>query len=263
MNTSPLLIGGIFCYVNAKKEEGKKIEYILPESKEDAINYINNIFFPNGLDYEKYKNEELVERLKAYRENTFIPIIKFPALITEKNNNMLEKLFSEINLILKKQLKLKGDYLEAVQFIIAEFTQNIIDHSDSKFGILISRFYPQNNYIDLCIADSGKGFLKSYLDADKHHPKNDEESLNYAVFGKSTKDPSESRGFGISTSRKMLVQGLNGKLFMMSGNAFFNQNKDKQEIIKLTKKYYYKGCYIAIRIPILFGPQFKYYNFTE
>lgn len=101
------------------------------------------------------------------------------------------------------------------------------------------------------------------MDTEKYHPKNDEEALNYAVFGKSTKDIPESRGFGISTSIKMLVKGLKGKIFILSGKAFLYQNFQKQEIIKLSEKHYYKGCYIAIRLPMCFDSQFNFYDYIE
>ena len=112
-NVSPLIIGGIVCVVNAKKEEGVKIEYILPIN-----NYFNNIYFPNGLDY---NIEEFEKILKPFQYSSFMPLIKFPVSISE--NNKLEELISEINIILKMQLKLKGDYLKVVQYLITHVTQ--------------------------------------------------------------------------------------------------------------------------------------------
>ena len=147
--------------------------------------------------------------------------------------------------------------------MIDELTQNIVDHSGTEKGMIFAQFFQSKNFMDICIFDTGKGLFQSYIDSDKHKPKNDSEALNFAVYGKSTKDIPESRGFGLSTSRDMLVNGLKGKFFIMSGNSFFIQTAVKEEVVTVPELYSMKGCYIAMRVPILDNQRFNPYDYME
>lgn len=87
--------------------------------------------------------------------------------------------------------------------------------------------------------------------------------MNFAIYGKSTKNIPESRGFGISTSRDMLVKGLKGKFLLMSDDTIYLQTANKQEVIQLPEANRYQGCYVAMRIPLLKDEQFSFYNYIE
>ena len=71
----------------------------------------------------------------------------------------------------------------------------------------------------------------------------DEEAITLALNGKSTKPEANSRGFGIPTSRKMLVNGLRGKFFMWTGTAFMYQNVEKEEIISVPEQFYWNWLF--------------------
>jgi anti-sigma regulatory factor (Ser/Thr protein kinase) len=261
--TSPFIIGGLASIAGAEKQKGIDVSCSLNEQNENLAGYIKTICFPWGFDYTRYQLKELDEVMKPYHLKTYIPLVCFPTAKNDFENNVREKVISAINSILKNQLKLSGAILLAIYYLIDELTQNIVDHSESSKGILFAQFYQTKNYMDICISDYGKGLLRSYIDSGKHNPTSDEEALNFAISGKSTKDRAESRGFGISTSRKMLVEGLKGKFLIYSGRAFFVQNIEKEEIISLPEKYNYRGCYVALRIPILENRQFDFYKYVE
>jgi hypothetical protein len=260
---NPFLIAGIASIARAQQKEGKTISYSFNEQNESLTNYIKAICFPESFNYEQYKLTELNNVLEPYHSKNYIPLFCFPNKKNDEDSQIREKIISAINSIFKNQLKLSGAVLQAIYYLVDELTQNIADHSDSEKGILFAQFYPSKNYMDVCIADYGKGLLQSYIDSGKHNPLSSGEAVNFAVFGKSTKDLPESRGFGISTSRKMLVEGLKGKFFIYSGNAFFIQSIEKQELIELSKEYNYKGCYVALRIPIFDNKQFDFYSYVE
>lgn len=260
---NPFIIAGVVSLIESHREKGADINFVFDEKNENLSSYIKAICFPEGFDYNKYKLDELDKVLEYYHSKTFIPLVFFPTAKTDAENKIREKVISAVHSIFKNQLKLSGKVLQAIFYLIDELTQNIVDHSDSEKGIIFAQYYPTKNYMDVCICDSGKGLLRSYLDSGKFDPKTDEEAINFSVFGKSTKDLPESRGFGISTSRKMLVEGLKGKFFLFSGGAFFHQNIEKQELISTPKGMYYQGCYIALRIPILNNQEFDIYQFLE
>lgn len=60
----------------------------------------------------------------------------------------------------------------------------------------------------------------------------------------------------------MLVQGLNGGFFMMSGNAFFRSIKDKiNEVKELPKELYWNGTIVLLKIPVDAPNNFNIYNY--
>lgn len=253
---SPFLVGGLSYIANRNIAEGGNS--IIFNPKNDFFNsYLDNIFFYKGYQEKTERN------LDYYNSKNYTPLVKFPLSSSEESVIYREGILNALNEILKKQLNLSGDFRTALYYLIDELTQNIIDHSNSEFGIIFSQFFPSKNYMDICISDAGKGLFNSYIDSGKHNPTNNQEAVNFAVYGKSTKDIPESRGFGLSTSRKMLVEGLKGKFFLMSGDSFFIQTVDKEEIISLPKTFDISGCYIALRVPILDSKSFNPYNYME
>src|SRR5690606_32833445 len=99
-------------------------------------------------------------------------------------------------------------------YLIDEMTHNINDHSQAEQGFIFARYYPASNYIDVCICDGGIGIYESYSKSPKFHPQSEQEAIEFAINGRSTKDRPEARGFGIPTSRDMLVNGLKGKFYL-------------------------------------------------
>lgn len=260
---NPFIIAGIVSISRTEKQKGKEIKFSFNPANESINSYIRTICFPDGFDYEKHPLNNLISALEPYHAKNFIPLICFPNAHNDRDSKIREKVISAIDSIFKNQLKLKGSTLQAIYYLVSELTQNIADHSNSEKGILFAQFYPSKNYMDICIADYGKGLLQTYLDSEKYTVETDEQAVNFAVFGKSTKDLPESRGFGISTSRNMLVKGLKGKFLILSGRSFFIQTIEKEELISIPEENYYNGCYVALRIPILENEQFNFYNYVE
>jgi hypothetical protein len=260
---SPFLIGGLTAIANSNQENGGKNTWVYNKGNEYLSGYLNTISFPNGFDYSNVNIQTFDTIFEPYHEKNYIPIVCFPSGKMTQENKVREKILSAINTIFKKQLKLEGDILKGIFYLIDELTQNIVDHSDVGKGIVFAQFYPSKNYMDVCIVDYGKGLYKSYIDSKKHNPKTTKEAMNFAVYGKSTKDIPESRGFGLSTSRKMLVEGLKGKFFLLSDDVFFVQTIEREEVIQVPNINRYKGCYIALRIPLLQSEQFSFYKYVE
>ncbi len=257
---SPFIIGGITAIAGWLRHEGKVVNYL---SNANSSGYFEAIHFPSGYHFDGLTSEQMNVKLEGYNSKTFIPLVLFHTGASNAESTLRENVLSAVNSILRKQLKLSGSILEAVYYLIDELTNNVADHSRCEKGILFAQFYPTKNYMDVCIADFGKGIKQTYLDSGKANPNSDEEAIELAVKGKSTKDQAVSRGFGISTSRVMLTEGLKGKFFICSGNAIFYQNSEKQEIIALPQEAHYQGCIVALRIPILPNTQFDFYKYTQ
>ena len=84
------------------------------------------------------------------------------------------------------------------------------------------------DYLTICIADNGIGIHGAYMRSGKSQlirfiGNDHAESLRYATKGFSSKNlpDNESRGYGISTNLDMVVNGLGGDFFLLSGLAFY------------------------------------------
>ncbi len=259
---SPFVVGGVVAIANTLKNQGKKVDLIINQDN-NIPSYFNAIHFPEGYNFDGMTSEEMNNKLESYNSKTYIPLVLFPTTANNVESSLRENVLSAINSILRKQLKLTGSLLEAIYYLVDELTNNVSDHSQSEKGILFGQFYPTKNYMDICIIDFGRGIKQTYLDTGKASPKTHDEAIELAINGRSTKDQAISRGFGISTSRKMLTEGLKGKFFLCSGNAMFYQNSEKQEIIALPEQAYFQGCMVGLRIPTLPNAQFDFYKYTQ
>jgi anti-sigma regulatory factor (Ser/Thr protein kinase) len=256
---SPFIVAGIVAITGWLSHKGKTVNYL---TKGSSSSYFTAIHFPLGYIFDGLTSQQMNTNLESYNSKTFIPLVFFPTGANNADSSLRENVLSAVSAILRLQLKLSGSVLEAVYYLIDELTNNVADHSESEKGILFAQFYPTKNYMDVCIADFGKGIRQTYLDSGKATPSSDEEAIEFAVNGRSTKNQAISRGFGISTSRVMLTEGLKGKIFIYSGKAIFYQNSEKQEIIALPQQAQYQGCFVALRIPILPNKQFDFYKYT-
>lgn len=77
--------------------------------------------------------------------------------------------------------------------------------------------------MDVCIADRGVGLLGSYEKLPDNEIESDMEAIKAANRGLSSKNlpDAENRGFGIKTSKQMLIQGLGGQYLMISGSSLY------------------------------------------
>lgn len=260
---SPFLVSGLVHIIDHHQNNGGKCEFIFNEFLDGTKSYLDTVKFPDCFNYNESGGDSIQDVFSAYHDKTYTPIVKFPTALFKAANESREKILTALNTILKNQLNLSGSFATGVYYLIDELTQNIVDHSESENGAIFAQFFVSKNFMDVAIWDNGKGLLQSYIDSGKHNPNSHSEAINFAVYGKSTKNIPESRGFGLSTSRNMLVNGLKGKFFVFSGNAFFIQTAEREEVIAIPEQSSIKGCYVALRIPILNNEQFNPYNYME
>ena len=83
--------------------------------------------------------------------------------------------------------------------------------------------------------------------------------------GYSTKNrpEAENRGYGISTSKRMLVEGMKGAFFMLSGGAFHRYENGTNDYIDLADQFYWHGTIILLRIPTKMPEGFNYIDYLE
>ena len=141
---------------------------------------------------------------------------------------------------------------------------NITEHSESDRGYICAQAYPTKGYIDICIADRGVTLYGSYKKLSDIEISDDIEAIKAANRGISSKNlpNAENRGYGIYTSKKMLIDGLNGQYMMMSGSAGYMKSRIMDGFFILPGGLRWNGTIIAYRIPYNV-PQFYYINYVE
>lgn len=250
----PHYLGPLSCILKSEKRKGVKIKVL------NETSYLRTVHFTDGIN--DLSNSLDFITFDKYRIKSFIPIIHFPTSTIKSDAIFRENLLAAVNDLLKIQLKLPINVLQAIYYMIDELTQNIVDHSEISFGTIFAQFYPGKKYLDLNICDSGNGLYKSYINSGKHNPISNKEAINFGVYGKSTKNITESRGFGLNTSRNMLTKGMGGQFFLMTGNGFFIQNSSIEEIITLDDQMAFNGCMLNLRIPLIDSKDFDIHKYT-
>ena len=106
------------------------------------------------------------------------------------------------------------------------------------------------------------------MDSDQTFPDNeiesDLEAIQAANRGISTKNlpNAENRGYGIITSKKMLIDGLGGTFVLMSGNALHLYNSLDRRFVETPENIRWNGTIIALRVPYM-NKDFQYINYIE
>jgi len=135
----------------------------------------------------------------------------------------------------------------AVCYPIAELITNIFEHSKKESGFIFGQFYPDKNYLDICIVDCGRGFAKTYKE-EKELKLSDAEAITEAMKGNSVKKDKE-RGYGIRTSKEVICKALRGGGFILiSGSSALVSTGQGEKLVALSD-FYWQGTIIAYRIP--------------
>lgn len=233
----PYIIG-IFAFMRQWESEGRRVT--VTGIGDDISGYLNTVCFPNG--YILYECDDL----DYFRTKTYIPIVTFSTIGSSRDtciSTILNVLNNYTNLS-------KHHFKGAIDYFISELTNNVADHSEEKFGIVFLQTFPSKGYMDIVIADNGIGVFRSYSKTDKFSPENEVEALEMAVNGYSTKDIPESRGFGITGSRNLLVNGIGGSFWLWSGSNIFVHTTKVQDVVKLKATSNFSGCFVVLRIPL-------------
>ncbi len=218
-------------------------------------NYLQTIRFGNSYDASQLSSEAV---LKDYLGKTFIPVSKFDI----KGGNV-DQAQSILQNVIEEQAKVANSMKMPISYLTSELICNIGEHSDSKYGYLFSQKVRDDLYI--VIADNGKTIYNSYVDTGKYIDRignNEAMALKLANEGFSTKDrpDAENRGYGISKSREIIVDGLKGAFFILSGNAFFRHDIGGTVAVNVPKEFHWKGTIILIRMPLVAPREFNIYN---
>jgi anti-sigma regulatory factor (Ser/Thr protein kinase) len=221
--------------------------------------YLDTIRFPVGLD--PLLMLDWQSEINRYQHKSYLPICAIPT--ADEHKSLRENLISAFEKILCNQLNLTLQMQTCISYLISEAFDNVVEHANVQNGWIMAQNYPSYNYLDVCVADTGIGLLGAYQKMGFKEIVTSEKAMYEAINGRSTKGYEQSRGYGIKTSRKMLVNGLNGTYFLVSGNAFYYSSGEQELINAFDSSYFWNGTILALRIPKTEPLGFNYVNYLE
>ena len=151
-----------------------------------------------------------------------------------------------------------------LKYMVEEALDNITEHSESDRGYIFAQAYPYKGYLDICIADRGVTLLGSYKKLPDNEIESDNEAIKAANRGISSKNlpDAENRGYGIQTSKRMLVEGLGGQYLMISGSCLYVKSAGLDNVYNMPNGLRWNGTLVALRIPYDIS-NFNYVKYVE
>lgn len=210
--------------------------------------YLSTVYFDQyGLRVDS--SDDMTRCFQRFESKTYLPIINF---LTDRECS--DVVASSVATFLKRKAGISGEVSTAVSYLIAETVDNIWQHACTERGYICCQAYPNLGYIDVCIFDCGISLVGSFKKSEcLNQIKDDVEAMaaiiNHQVSTKNLPD-AENRGFGIRTSRRMIVDGLKSEYLIYSGRACFLANPNGEAIRRLPDMLRLCGTLVAMRVPI-------------
>ena len=214
-----------------------------------------------GIKPDTMRQTEFLAELEKYTSKTYIPIIDFAA---GRNSDAKEIVSSIVENMIIQQLNIQSNVANGLKYMIDETLDNITEHSESDRGYIFAQAYPTKGFLDVCIADRGVSLLGSYEKLPDNEILSDMEAIKAANRGLSSKNlpDAENRGFGIRTSKQMLIHGLGGQYLMISGSSLYLKSCNLDTFYSMPHGLRWNGTIVALRIPY-HSSSFNYINYIE
>ena len=186
-----------------------------------------------------------------YGNKTYVPLCKFNPKRQEASD-AVQKLVQDT---LKIQIGHHPKLHTILSLSLGEIVDNISDHANSDEGFIYSQYMKKEKMLYLFIADTGHSIYSSFVNDGRYADflsALESSALKLALSGKSTKNrpENENRGYGISRTRKLIVEALGGSFFILSGGAFFRHEKlNEDTIVDLPDDIRWDGTVILLKIP--------------
>jgi len=214
-----------------------------------------------GIKPDRMRQTEFLATMEKYVSKTYIPIIDFAA---ERNSDAKEAVSSLVENMIISQLSIERNVAIGFKYMVDETLDNITEHSESDRGYIFAQAYLQKGFLDVCIADRGVTLLGSYQKLQNNEIATDMEAIKAANRGISSKNlpDAENRGYGIRTSKGMLVDGLGGQYMMISGSGLYFKRPGYDSFFRMPEGLRWNGTIVAMRIPYQ-SPQFNFIDYIE
>lgn len=209
----------------------------LPPRDSSVRAYASTIGFPVGRT-----------SLYPQQSNSYIPICRL-SKSRPLERSILEDRFVDTILHVYKNPNLGKDL---IAYPVAEIVSNVVEHSRAENAWIFAQHYPKLKYVDVCIADLGRGIRRSLLE-DRHVTYADDlAAIEAALKGISAKNDIE-RGFGLHTTKNLVFNGMKGEFFLCSGSAVVISSNGN-DYSTMVNGFNWDGVIVAFRIPHITQP---------
>lgn len=201
------------------------------------INYPNQYRKPTKYPPSNYI-DTIINPTSRNVSNSYAPIVQLPGNV-EQAENYLDRVFAI-------QRHLNKFSISPFVYVVSELTDNIYQHARCSRAVVMGQRFDKKGYVDLSIYDNGITIPKIFEEK-KPGLNGACEAIHAALGGVSTTH--QDRGFGLSTSLNLLVQGLNSKFFIASGAGAIYCDRSGRIPYTLPDRFGLEGTLITIRLP--------------
>lgn len=151
--------------------------------------------------------------------------------------------------VVLRSMPIPKDIISGLEWSINEITDNVLNHSESKFGgIIQASTYPANQTIAFAVADSGRGILNSMQEGFPSL-RTDLDAIGEAIKSGVTRNPKFGQGNGLAGSLRVTTM-TGGSFDITSGSGRLIATQD--ETVKKPLLYSrYKGTIVCGQIKII------------
>lgn len=229
----PISILPLVVYAN---NAGMQISYT--GNNTEVSKYLESICFPNGITDLRDINDD------------FLPITK---LMCGKENPLLnqyeDRVLNNVSEIYRKS------FINGLKFLTSELQNNVEEHASIENYWIFAQYWSTTRTCEICIADTGIGYKKSYLGTE-YEVENDFDAIKNALKGLSSK-PVKERGCGLSGIMRMFIKGYNGELVIMSGDGLLYLYNKKLLLFKCPTPW--NGAFVGLKFTLKDIDISKYY----
>lgn len=139
--------------------------------------------------------------------------------------------------------------LDSMTWCINEVMDNVLVHSQSKYGYVMAQYHVASKHIAICVADQGVGIWNS-LKTGKHHPRKEVDALTLAIQEGVGDGNGQGNGlYGLS----QIVKANKGILTLRSGSGLI-MLKNNESMRKSDELLYVdpirKGTYVDFQLDL-------------
>lgn len=223
--------------------------------------FLDTIFFDSHLKIDKTANNDSI--WEYFSDKTYTPICEFNPY--DHSSIKVQELVQDT---IKNQFYGKKTAHSVLSYLLSELIDNITDHSLSNRGFVFSQSIPRLNELYVFIADVGRSIYSSYATDHRYIDRlsnNESSAFLLALKGLSTKNrpENENRGYGISKSRELVVDGLGGEFYILSGSALARHDANGEVIVDLPQDLRWNGTVIFLKIPLNPEKEINIYNYIS
>lgn len=208
----------------------------------------NTVNYLQRMNFFSYLNLPFIETFSRHdASDRFLELSKIEL---DDNRNALP---SRLRSIAGAKTIVEDTLLAALEYAFGEIIDNVLMHSETvEKGLVAAQFYPHNQYVEFCVADTGIGIPESLRNNAEYACFTDQELLLKAFddgIGENTGDDYGGKGHGCGfglASVKRLVQASSGHLWAVSQNSAVHFGPHRNESLT---GFQFPGTIICLRIP--------------